>query len=84
MGNPCEVSMSDERAELLKLLSDEELDLFTLTGGLDIEMADQMRENVIGITKIPIGVAENFIINGKMAHMKGTLWLLTLVVMVNS
>lgn len=57
--------MSDERAELLKLLSDEELDLFTLTGGLDIEMADQMRENVIGITNIPVGVAENIRVNGK-------------------
>ncbi len=57
--------MSQEREELLKLLSDEELDLFILTGGIDI--ADQMRENVIGITKIPIGVAENFVINGKSA-----------------
>ncbi len=59
--------LSDERTELLKLLSDEELDLFTLTGGIDMDTADQMRENVIGITKMPIGVAENFIINGKTA-----------------
>ena len=59
--------MSQEREELLKLLSDEELDLFILTGGIDMDIADQMRENVIGITKIPIGVAENFIINGKSA-----------------
>ena len=56
--------MSQEREELLKLLSDDELDLFILTGGIDLDIADQMRENVIGITKIPIGVAENFIING--------------------
>jgi hydroxymethylglutaryl-CoA reductase len=59
--------MSNERDELLKLLSDEELDLFVLTGGIDMDIADQMRENVIGITRIPIGVAENFIINGKPA-----------------
>jgi len=59
--------LSDERDELLKLLSDEELDLFTLTGGIDMDIADQMRENVIGITKMPIGVAENFIINGNPA-----------------
>ena len=59
--------MSQERDELLKLLSDEELDLFVLTGGIDMDIADQMRENVIGITRIPIGVAENFIINGKPA-----------------
>ena len=39
--------------------------MLTVTGGLDMEMADQMRENVIGITKIPIGLAENFTINGK-------------------
>ena len=42
--------MSQEREELLKLLSDEELDLFILTGGIDMDIADQMRENVIGIT----------------------------------
>jgi hydroxymethylglutaryl-CoA reductase len=65
MGTPCEATLSDERDELLKLLSDEELDLFTLTGGLDIETADQMRENVIGITNIPLGVAENIKVNGK-------------------
>jgi hydroxymethylglutaryl-CoA reductase len=59
--------MSQEREELLKLLSDEELDLFVLTGGIDMDIADQMRENVIGITRIPIGVAENFTINGKPA-----------------
>ena len=59
--------MSQEREELLKMLSDEELDLYILTGGIDMDIADQMRENVIGITKIPIGVAENFVINGKSA-----------------
>ncbi len=32
-----------------------------------MDVADQMRENVIGITKIPIGVAENFVINGNSA-----------------
>ncbi len=65
MGTPCETTLSDERDALLKLLSDEELKLFTLTGGLDIETADQMRENVIGITNIPLGVAENIKVNGK-------------------
>jgi len=39
--------------------------MLAVTGGLDMEMADQMRENVIGITKIPIGLAENFTINEK-------------------
>ena len=67
MSTRCEATLSQEREDLLKLLSDEELDLFVLTGGIDMDIADQMRENVIGITKIPIGVAENFIINGKPA-----------------
>lgn len=57
--------MSAKWEAFLKLLSDEELDLFTLTGGLDIETADQMRENVIGITSIPLGVVENMKVNGK-------------------
>jgi len=51
--------MSQEREELLKLLSDEELDLFILTGGIDMDIADLMRENVIGITKIPIARARD-------------------------
>ncbi len=49
----------------LKQLDEIEHEMLTVTGGLDIEMADQMRENVIGITNIPIGLAENFVINNK-------------------
>ena len=49
----------------LEQLSEVEHEMLTVTGGLDMEMADQMRENVIGITKIPIGLAENFTINDK-------------------
>jgi len=49
----------------LEQLSEVEHEMLAVTGGLDMEMADQMRENVIGITKIPIGLAENFTINDK-------------------
>jgi hydroxymethylglutaryl-CoA reductase len=49
----------------LEQLSEVEHEMLAVTGGLDMEMADQMRENVIGITKIPIGLAENFKINDK-------------------
>ncbi len=48
-----------------KQLSEVEHEVLTITGGLDLEMADQMRENVIGITRIPIGLAENLVINGR-------------------
>ena len=35
------------------------------TGGLDIERADRMIEHVIGQIGIPVGVATNFIVNGR-------------------
>ena len=59
------MSTVEKRRVFLKQLSEVEHEMLTVTGGLDMEMADQMRENVIGITKIPIGLAENFRINGK-------------------
>ena len=59
------MSTEEKRKEFLDQLSEIEHDILTSTGGLDIETADQMRENVIGITRIPIGLAENFVINGK-------------------
>ena len=59
------MSTEEKRKEFLDQLSAVEHDILTSTGGLDIETADQMRENVIGITRIPIGLAENFVINGK-------------------
>lgn len=55
----------DIRRRLLEILSSDEAEMFTTTGGLTLESADQMRENVIGIIKIPVGLAEGFIINGK-------------------
>ena len=59
------MSTEEKRREFLNQLSELEHDILTSTGGLDLETADQMRENVIGITRIPIGLAENFVINGK-------------------
>jgi len=59
------MSTMKKRREFLEQLSEVEHEMLKVTGGLDMEMADQMRENVIGITKIPIGLAENFRINGK-------------------
>lgn len=59
------MSTQEKRDLFLELLSEIDHEMLTVTGGLDMETADQMRENVIGITKIPIGLAENFVINGK-------------------
>jgi len=46
---------SERRREFLEQLSEVEQDILTSTGGLDIETTDTMRENVIGITHIPLG-----------------------------
>lgn len=46
-------------------LTDEEEVVFQSTGALKLEQADRMIENVIGIMSIPLGIAVNFLINGK-------------------
>lgn len=46
-------------------LTDEEVALLQKEGALSIETADRMVENVIGTYQIPIGIAVNFLINGK-------------------
>ncbi|MFX0089014.1 MAG: hydroxymethylglutaryl-CoA reductase, degradative [Promethearchaeota archaeon] len=57
-----------ERLDLVKDfadLSDEEVEILWNTGALGIEQADRMIENVVGTTEIPLGIAVNFLINGK-------------------
>lgn len=46
-------------------LTDEEVCLLENTGSLSMENADHMVENVIGVFPEPLGVAVNFLINGK-------------------
>ena len=50
-------------------LTDEERKIFIRDGkialGIDAEIADRMIENVIGIFELPLGIATNFLINGK-------------------
>jgi len=46
-------------------LTDEEVYLLENTGSLPMENADHMVENVIGVFPEPLGVAVNFLINGK-------------------
>ena len=57
----------EERLNIVKEfaeLSDEEAD-FLLNGHLGIDLADRMIENVVGMTEVPMGIATNFLINGK-------------------
>lgn len=58
----------NERLEFVKKfcdLSDEELGILENTGSLPIEIADHLIENTISTMEVPLGVATNFIINGK-------------------
>jgi hydroxymethylglutaryl-CoA reductase len=57
-----------ERLKLVKdfaELTDEETQILAATGALRIEDANRMVENVIGTMPVPLGVAVNFLINGK-------------------
>jgi len=58
----------DERLERVKEfagLTDEEVELLRRTGALEIEQANRMVENVVGTTELPLGIATNFLINGR-------------------
>ncbi len=46
-------------------LTDEEVALLRKTSGLEFDLANRMIENVIGVHELPLGIATNFLINGK-------------------
>ncbi|MEM1666043.1 MAG: hydroxymethylglutaryl-CoA reductase, degradative [Nitrososphaerota archaeon] len=46
-------------------LTPEEVELLKKHGGLDLSVASRMIENVIGTFGLPLGIATNFLINGK-------------------
>ena len=57
-----------ERLKLVSEFSDlaeEEAACISATGGLSLDAADRMVENLIGVMEVPMGVAVNFLINGK-------------------
>jgi hydroxymethylglutaryl-CoA reductase len=57
-----------ERVQIVKEfagLTDEEVKLLQSTGSLGLGLADRMIENVVGAIPIPLGIAVNFLINGK-------------------
>lgn len=58
----------EERLRIVKEfadLTDEEAQLLQHSSSLKLELADRMIENVIGTIPIPLGVAVNFLINGR-------------------
>ncbi len=46
-------------------LSEEDVKLLRRTGALELKQANRMIENVIGTTELPLGIATNFLINGR-------------------
>ena len=46
-------------------LTSEDADMLRTNGSLGMDLADRMIENVIGTHELPVGVAMNFLINGK-------------------
>lgn len=58
----------DERLKIVKEfadLTDEEVSMLKASGSLSLELADRMIENVIGVFPMPLGIAVNFLINGR-------------------
>jgi hydroxymethylglutaryl-CoA reductase len=59
---------TEERVKVVKEfadLTDEEVATLQSTGALPLELADRMIENVVGAFQVPLGIAVNFLINGK-------------------
>ena len=58
----------DERVRIVKEfagLTDDEVGLLQSTGSLEPELANRMIENVVGAFPVPLGIAVNFLINGR-------------------
>ncbi len=58
----------DERVQIVKDfadLTDQEVDTLRSTGSLSLDLADRMIENVVGAFPLPLGIAVNFLINGR-------------------
>src|SRR3989344_5925511 len=58
----------EERLQALKEfaeLGDEEIEKLRKFGALEFETANRMIENVVSTFQLPLGIATNFIVNGK-------------------
>ncbi|MDH5441373.1 MAG: hydroxymethylglutaryl-CoA reductase, degradative [Candidatus Bathyarchaeota archaeon] len=57
-----------ERLNYLKefaRLSEEEVNLLSSSGAMELDLADRMIENVVGVMTIPFGIATGFLVNDK-------------------
>jgi hydroxymethylglutaryl-CoA reductase len=59
--------LSERRHLLAELtqLTDKDLDALGSLAGLSVEQADHMVENVVGVHALPLGIALNFVVNGR-------------------
>ena len=55
----------EERRSRLKHVAGRPLDGLAGPDGLDVALADSMIENVVGLHSLPLGVATNFVVNGR-------------------
>jgi len=61
-----QMSLDERRAKLAdRIESPQDLSPLRSEGGLSIGAADHMIENVVGLYALPLGIALNFLINGK-------------------
>lgn len=62
-----QLTLSQRLAHLAEntALTPEDLNAFSITGGLNPESAEHMIENAVGIHALPLGIAQNFIVNGR-------------------
>lgn len=62
-----ELSVSERMDEVAKLAGLTPEDSGALTGdkGLSLDQADHMIENVVGVYGLPLGIARNFVVNGR-------------------
>lgn len=62
-----ELSLTDRRAALKQAadLSDSQLTALDPAGGLSLDQANAMIENVVGLYSLPLGIAQNFLVNGR-------------------
>ena len=59
------LSLDERLQRLADRLAPEDLAALSGETGLSVEQADQMVENVIGVHALPLGVALNFVVNGR-------------------
>jgi hydroxymethylglutaryl-CoA reductase len=62
-----ELPLNERRQYLVDqgFISSQDLEAWSKEGGLSLDTADHMIENVVGVHEIPLGIALNFQVNGK-------------------